>query len=124
MFWPLLGRETELRKLRKANTEYEEQNAMLSKHIDNMKAAIDKLEDEATKSREEKKQLESRLRNFREILVRSLSEVRLPESDTEPKEESIDDFVEELYKLFQNPTLYKDIVTKVKGIITTLDYPK
>ena len=89
-----------------------------------MKAAIDKLEDEATKSREEKKQLESRLRNFREILVRSLSEVRLPESDTEPKEESIDDFVEELYKLFQNPTLYKDIVTKVKGIITTLDYPK
>ena len=38
------AREAELRQLRKQNTEYEEQNAILSKHIENMKAAIDKLE--------------------------------------------------------------------------------
>ena len=38
------ARETELRQLRKQNTEYEEQNAILSKHIENMKSAIDKLE--------------------------------------------------------------------------------
>ncbi|CAG2178688.1 unnamed protein product, partial [Oppiella nova] len=40
-------REQELRSLRKLNTEYEEQNAILSKHIDNMKSAIEKLEVEA-----------------------------------------------------------------------------
>lgn len=117
------NRESELRKLRKANNEYEEQNAMLSKHNDNMKAAIDKLQDEASKSKEENKQLQSHLSNFRDMLVQSLAEIRLPDSNEEPKKESIDDFVEELYKLFQNPLAYREIVMKVKNVIATLDYP-
>lgn len=33
-------REQELRQLRKLNTEYEEQNAILSKHIDNLKQGL------------------------------------------------------------------------------------
>ena len=124
MFLSLPGRETELRKLRKANLEYEEQNAMLSKHIDNMKSAIDKLESEATRSKEENQKLKNHLGNFREILVRSLSEIRLPQSEKEPKEESIDEFVDELRKFFENPSADREIVSKVKEIITTIDYPK
>ena len=117
-------RETELRKLRKTNTEYEEQNAMLTKHIDNMKSAIDKLEDEAKKSKDENQQLQKQLESFRALLVRGLSDIRLPDSDQEPKEESIDEFVEELYKLFRNPGGNGDVVAKVKGVIETLNYPE
>lgn len=39
-------RDAELRQLRKINTDYEQQNATLTKHIENMKTAITKLETE------------------------------------------------------------------------------
>lgn len=41
-------RDAELRQLRKVNTDYEQQNAILQKHIENMKGAITKLESEIT----------------------------------------------------------------------------
>ncbi|XP_054257442.1 high mobility group protein 20A-like, partial [Macrosteles quadrilineatus] len=37
------AREAELRQLRKSNTDYEQQNATLQKHMENMRAALDKL---------------------------------------------------------------------------------
>ena len=121
------GRDAELRKLgdvRKANDNYEEQNAMLSKHIDNMKAAIDKLEEEVTKSRDENTSLQCHLASFRHMLARSLSDVRIPQSEREPSEEGIEEFVEELYKLFEDPTANEEIVATVKGVLTGIQYPE
>src|SRR5215471_10117226 len=45
------AREAELRQLRKSNTDYEQQNAILQKHIENMKAAVEKLEVETVQQR-------------------------------------------------------------------------
>ncbi|CAB4011436.1 Hypothetical predicted protein [Paramuricea clavata] len=121
------SREAELRKLgdlRKANNDYEEQNAMLSKHIDNMKAAIDKLEEEVTKSREENKTLHCHLTNFRQMLSRSLAEVRLPQSDREPSEDYVEEFVEELSKMFENPSLHEEILAKVKDVLMGVSIPE
>lgn len=120
----MLDRESELRKLRKASKEYEEQNAILSKHIDNLKAAISKLEDEETRSKGDIKGLEPFLKNFRHILFQTLYGVHLPDSEVELKEESIDQFVEELCKLYQNPTANGEIMAKIKQIISSMDYPK
>lgn len=123
----LTAREAELRKLgdlRKANSDYEEQNAMLSKHIDNMKAAIDKLEEEVTKSREENTTLNSDLTNFRQVLSRSLADVRLPQFDRKPSENDIEDFVEELYKMFDNPSLHEEILNKVKDVLREVPIPQ
>ena len=47
----IVAREGELRQLRKQTTELEEQNAILRKHIDSMKHAIEKLELEAVQQR-------------------------------------------------------------------------
>ena len=120
----LTGRESELRKLRKPTTEYEEQNAILSKRLDNLKTVIEKLEDEGKRSNEDINALEPFLQNFRSILVRSFANARLLESDEAPKEETIDEFLEELCKLSQNTTANTEIMRNVRQIISGMDYPK
>jgi len=71
-------RETELRQLRRQNTEYEEQNAILSKHVDNMKQAIEKLEVEATQQRSNNAALQQHLNLLRTTLVANFSRIPLP----------------------------------------------
>jgi len=71
-------RETELRQLRRQNTEYEEQNAILGKHVDNMKQAIEKLEVEATQQRSNNAALQQHLDLLRTTLVANFSRIPLP----------------------------------------------
>ncbi len=72
------AREAELRQLRKQNTEYEEQNAILSKHIENMKQAIEKLEVEAVQQRSNNIALQQHLDGLRTTLTANFSSVALP----------------------------------------------
>jgi high mobility group protein 20A len=74
----VLVREAELRQLRKQNTEYEEQNAVLSKHVENMKQAIDKLELEAVQQRKNNEALQKHLSVLRSALVANFSRLPLP----------------------------------------------
>jgi flagellar biosynthesis chaperone FliJ len=71
-------REAELRQLRKQNTEYEEQNAVLSKHVENMKQAIDKLEVEAAQQRKNNDSLQKHLDYLRTTLVANFARLPLP----------------------------------------------
>jgi len=71
-------REAELRQLRKQNTEYEEQNAVLSKHVENMKQAIEKLETEAIIQRQNNDSYLKHLDVLRTTLVASFSRLPLP----------------------------------------------
>ena len=71
-------REAELRQLRKQNTEYEEQNAILSKHIENMKAAIEKLNVEAVQQRSNNDALQQHLITLRSTLANNFANVPLP----------------------------------------------
>lgn len=122
----MTGCEAELRKLgdlRKANSDYEEQNAMLSKHIDNMRTAIDKLEDEVRKSEEEKKKLQNNLIDIQQILSQSLSSICLPQASCSPNEDTIEEFVEELLKLFENPSLYEEIICQLKSALGEVQVP-
>jgi len=67
-----------LRQLRRQNTEYEEQNAILSKHVDNMKQAIEKLEVESTQQRSNNAALQQHLDLLRTTLVANFSRIPLP----------------------------------------------
>ena len=78
MFVVFSARETELRQLRKQNTELEEQNAILSKHMDNMKAAIDKLQVEAMQQRSNNLALNQHLEQLRGTLTANFAAVPLP----------------------------------------------
>ncbi|KAM7314912.1 high mobility group protein 20A [Ixodes scapularis] len=72
--------EAELRQLRKSNTEYEEQNAILSKHIDTMKAAIEKLEVETVQQKNNNLALQQHLTGLRSTLTTSFCNLPLPEN--------------------------------------------
>lgn len=71
-------REAELRQLRKSNIDYEQQNSILQKHIENMKTAIDKLETETLQQRNNNTALQQHLEHLRKTLTNSFSNIRLP----------------------------------------------
>lgn len=61
--------ESELRRLRKLTTDFEEANAILSKHIDNMNATERKLRDEIKQMNEKNETVEKHLRHLNGSLL-------------------------------------------------------
>ncbi|CAH0550979.1 unnamed protein product [Brassicogethes aeneus] len=62
-------RESELRQLRKINTDYEQQNAILQKHIENMRGAITKLETEINQQTKNNSALQQHLEHLQNTLT-------------------------------------------------------
>lgn len=75
-------RDTELRQLRKSNTDYEQQNAILQKHIESMKGAIEKLENEIMQQKKNNNSLQHHLDHLRSTLTTGFSGVKLPGKST------------------------------------------
>lgn len=74
----VLAREAELRRLRKANIEFEEQNRVLQKHIKDMYNAKERLEAELGMDEKRTQALHQHLLTIKQTLVSSLSTVPLP----------------------------------------------
>lgn len=72
------NRDAELRQLRKSNTDYEQQNAILQKHIENVKTAIDKLESDILQQRKNNKSLQQHLDHLRSTLTHGFQKIKLP----------------------------------------------
>ncbi|XP_073239232.1 high mobility group protein 20A-like [Porites lutea] len=118
------ARENELRKLRKVNTEFEEQNAILSKHIENMKKGIDKLEGERKEQQSEISALQRHLAKLRQIISRSFADVQIPGEKDPITLESVDAFVGKLQHYIQeNSKENLELTAKIKDVIASLDYP-
>lgn len=66
------------RQLRKINTDYEQQNAILTKHIENMKSAITKLETEIMQQEKTNASLQQHLDHLRTNLSTGFGGVKLP----------------------------------------------
>jgi len=119
------ARENELRKLRKVNTEFEEQNAILSKHIENMKKGIDKLEGERKEQQGEINALQRHLAKLRQVISRSFIDIQIPGETAPITLESVDSFVAKLQQYIQeNSKENLELTSKIKDIIASLDYPK
>lgn len=117
------ARETELRQLRKSNTEFEEQNAILSKHIDNMKAAISKLEVETVQQRNNNFALQQHLDNLRATLTANFANVPLPGSNEMPTLETIDSYMSKLHTMIlDSPQENENLISTVREIVGRLDY--
>lgn len=71
-------RDAELRQLRKSNTDYEQQNSILQKHIESMKNAIEKLENEIMQQKRNNNSLQRHLNHLRTTLTNGFSGVKLP----------------------------------------------
>ncbi|KAG8193318.1 hypothetical protein JTE90_003801 [Oedothorax gibbosus] len=117
------AREAELRQLRKSNTEYEEQNAILTKHIENMKSAIDKLEVENTQQRSNNIALRDHLEALRNTLLDNFADFPLPNTNELPTPETIDSYMNQLHSMLENPAKNEVLIAKVREIVSKLDYP-
>lgn len=105
------AREAELRSLRKTVTEFEEQNAVLQKHVDNMKSAVTKLEHDVTATKENSEALEKQYQGLQKLVMSHLSHVQVPNLGS-LKQDNIEEFVSKLLEVIKtNPSL-KEIVKK------------
>lgn len=117
------SREAELRQLRKQNTEYEEQNAILSKHIDNMKKAIEKLEVEAVQQRNNNQALQQHLSVLRSTLTSNFAAVALPGNNETPRLDTIDSYMNKLHAMIvDSPNDNEDLAKAVRDIVSKLNF--
>lgn len=117
------AREAELRQLRKSNSEYEEQNAILAMHIENMKSAIEKLEGENAQHRNNVHALQQHLEGVRNMLIENFADFPLPNTNEVPSPENIDSYINQLHSLLENPAENEILISKVREIVSKLDYP-
>lgn len=96
------AKESELHQLNRTNAEYEQQNCVMEKHVDNLKAAIIKLEAETHQQTIKNKGLESKLLYFRELLCLVFSHISLPTTKKVPTAQTIDSYLEEICHILEN----------------------
>lgn len=117
------ARETELRQLRKQNTEYEEQNAILGKHIDNMKSAIGKLEIESVQQRKTNLALQQHLDNLRATLASHFSAVPLPGLHESVSADNIDNYMTHLHTIMlESPEENETLIASVRDIVSRINF--
>ncbi|ELU04681.1 hypothetical protein CAPTEDRAFT_155070 [Capitella teleta] len=117
------NRENELRQLRKQNTEFEEQNAILSKHIDNMKSAIDKLEVEMVQQRTSNVALQQHLDMLRATLSAHFASVPLPGSGEVPTLDTVDNYMAKLHSvILESPHENEAVIASVRDIVGRINF--
>lgn len=119
------NREAELRQMRKWNMEFEEQNAILSKHIENMKSAIEKLEAESSTAKGSNASIIQHLNQLRGILVSSFAGLAIPGTNEVPTADTIESYMVNLHhKLVKNKSPNKEneaVLERVQSIVSQID---
>lgn len=119
------AREAELRRLRKANVEFEEQNAVLQKHIANMYSAKERLEAELGQDEQRTQALQRHLLALKQTLVSSLSGVPLPGTGETPSINTLDSYLSRLSNVLENsPNEHRTLLVKLQEVLAHLDSEK
>lgn len=113
---------SQLRKLRQMSTNLEEENALLSRHVDNMKSAVEKLQNEVQKQEEKNQSLQSHLVMIREVLAVTFKDVPLPGSSETPTPSTIDSYMSKLQTtISKEPEKHPALMEKVSTITKHLE---
>lgn len=116
------AREAELRRLRKANVEFEEQNAVLQKHIADMFSAKERLEAELGEDERRTQALHRHLQALKHTLVSSLSTIALPGTGETPSVGTLDSYLSRVGRLLEsNPQEHRALVMQLQDILSHLD---
>ncbi|XP_039294431.1 high mobility group protein 20A isoform X2 [Nilaparvata lugens] len=111
------AREAELRQLRKSNTDYEQQNAILQKHMENMRVAVRKLNAETEQQRSNNAALQQHLQQLRTTLTASFANIPLPGTNQLPTMQTIDNYMSKLHTLLMDASNHQ-LAATVREIIT------
>ena len=137
------ARELELRQLRKQTSEFEEQNAVLGKHIDSMKSAISKLEVETVQQRQSNAAFQQQLdmirlvavnticipysNSFRQMVLSAFRGVQLPGNIEPVTPTTVDQFVAKLHSLTEKESTsasQQALLTTVRDVVSRMDFSK
>ncbi|KAF7284910.1 hypothetical protein GWI33_017391 [Rhynchophorus ferrugineus] len=116
-------RDAELRQLRKINTDYEQQNVILTKHIENMKTAITKLETEIMQQEKNNSSLQQHLEHLRTTLASGFGGVKLPGIKDVATLQNIDNYMTNLHSiLLENSSHDTNLLQTVRDIVAKLEF--
>ncbi|KXJ09183.1 high mobility group protein 20A [Exaiptasia diaphana] len=114
-------KENELRQLRKTATEYEDQNSILSKHIEEMKQGLEKIQVESNTQRTTNELLQQHLYSLRTVLTLGFQDLRLPSTGELPSDDCIDNYMTKLYSLIlDSPQENEGLIGNVREIVSRL----
>uniref|UniRef100_A0ABM5EM26 SWI/SNF-related matrix-associated actin-dependent regulator of chromatin subfamily E member 1-related isoform X1 n=1 Tax=Pogona vitticeps TaxID=103695 RepID=A0ABM5EM26_9SAUR len=113
------AREAELRRLRKLNTEFEEQNSILQKHTDSMSRAKERLEQELALEERQTTALQQQLQTVRQALTASFASLPIPGTGETPTLGTLDFYMVKLHSAIEsNPVQHERLVARVKEILS------
>ncbi|KAM9832097.1 SWI/SNF-related matrix-associated actin-dependent regulator of chromatin subfamily E member 1-related [Neosynchiropus ocellatus] len=116
------AREAELRRLRKANIEFEEQNAVLQRHIKDMYNAKERLEAELGQDEKRTQALQQHLLTIKHVLVNSLSSVPLPDTGETASLGNLDSYLSRLSGVLEgNPHKHHALLSQLCKLLSHLD---
>ncbi|XP_062868936.1 SWI/SNF-related matrix-associated actin-dependent regulator of chromatin subfamily E member 1-related [Trichomycterus rosablanca] len=119
------AREAELRRLRKANVEFEEQNSILQKHIADMFSAKERLEAELGQDELRTQALHRHLQAIKQTLFTSLASVPLPGTGETPLAGTLDSYLSRLSSsLESSPHEHRALLLKLQEVLAHLDSEK
>lgn len=113
--------ETELKKIRKMNTDYEQQNAVLEKHVENVRAGITKTNTEIDELRKENDKLSSYLEMLRHKLATQLRNLSIPSEPNGANIENIDKYMNDLYEMAKDNSHGPASLNKAKDLLRKVD---
>ncbi|CAH2262820.1 high mobility group protein 20A isoform X1 [Pararge aegeria] len=117
-------RESELRQLRKANSDYEQQNAILQRHAEEVSAATSRLRAETAAAAERTAALVTHRRALVSTLVQALQSVALPlqGGSSGASDGNIEEYMEKLQN-FALETKNNPLVKQAKDILNRIELP-
>ncbi|KAM4549346.1 SWI/SNF-related matrix-associated actin-dependent regulator of chromatin subfamily E member 1-related isoform 1-T2 [Odontesthes bonariensis] len=119
------AREAELRRLRKANIEFEEQNAVLQRHIKDMNSAKERLEAELGQDEKRTQALHQHLLAIKHTLVNSLSSVPLPGTGETASFGNLDSYLSRLSGVIEgNPHKHRALASQLYEVLSHIESEK
>ena len=114
--------ESQLRKLRQSSSNMEEENALLSRHVENMKAAVVKVQEEVKRQQDRHSLLQDHLAALREVLATTFKDIPLPDSNETPTPDTVDTYMNKLQMAISSePEKHPELVEKVSEIAKQLE---
>jgi len=113
-------RESELRSLRKTVSEFEEQNAVLQRHVDNMRSAVAKLDRDVTLTKENNVALEHQFDTLKKSVVTHFARIQVPNMGY-VNNDNVEEYVTRLLdQARENPQLREAVKAAAANIDLTL----
>lgn len=113
--------DSELRSLRKSNSDYEQQNSVLEKHVENMENGIKRKTEEADELEIQNKRLEAYLDSLRNKLATAFASLSIPTEPQGANINNIEKYMTDLCVMETNNSNGHAVLNKAKDMLRKID---